>query len=121
MTPRFRRCLRSGAPALALLLTACGGGGSTAAFCEAWQASLDQLAVVADLDEGDPAYAIERQRMQELNTAAYDRAPANIREAAQELADLTSQKTPEELLDMSEQTDQLTDTILAYVEQSCRN
>jgi Mg/Co/Ni transporter MgtE len=102
-----------------MAVTACGGGDSTAAFCEGWQASLDQLDVVAGLDEEDPAYLIELQRLQDLNATVYDLAPVEIREAAQQLADLTARRTPQELAELSEQTEELTNTILNYVERTC--
>lgn len=119
MPKGHRRCLPLGMLLLVLALAACGGGGSTAAFCEGWQASIDQLAVVARLSEQDPTYVIELQRLQDLNTAMYDLAPADVREAAQQLADLTAQRTPEELLEISEQTEELTNIIFSYVEESC--
>ena len=114
-----RQRLLPGVLVLMSLLAGCGGGTSTAEFCDAWQASIDQLAVVAALDEQDPAYAVELQLSADLNVAAYDLAPADVREAAQQLADVTAQRTPEELLELSAQTDELTDTIFTYVEENC--
>lgn len=105
----------------ALLLVACGGSGSndTDVFCERWEESLQQQAVVLGLDETDPNFSFELQRLTDINASLYETAPPEIQVAAQDLADLQAGATPEQLTELSATIDDLTATILGFVTGNC--
>ncbi|MEE8330456.1 MAG: hypothetical protein V3R84_01665 [Acidimicrobiia bacterium] len=106
---------------IAVVAAACGGSSSTDQFCERWQQSVDQLAVVAGLDESDPDYDAALAELTTINSTLYETAPADVREAAQRLADLTASSSPEDAAALADETDELSNTILTFVGENCES
>jgi len=106
---------------VAVVAGACGGSSSTEQFCERWQQSVDQLAVVAGLDESDPDFDAELAELTTINSTLYETAPADVRESAQRLADLTASSSPEDVAALADETDELSDTILDFVGDNCES